>query len=157
MRLLPGQKGVDPVRTFSSFRPDIFGPARSPAANSPGGLSCDRQDLAVEVETPHQQILASPQREMSRVPPVHFKVKLSVPTVLNESGFLRGQRASAIDGGLILRKHDAPLQLRPAAVVAARQIDGASRRPEFFPVLRSSPADLVKGGQFPGRIVNAFR
>ena len=64
---------------------------------------------------------------MRRVPPVHLEVELALPAVEREARLLRREAARALDGGEVLREHDAPLQLAPARVAAPREID--RRRP----------------------------
>jgi len=48
---------------------------------------------------------------MNAMPPVHLKVELAVPTVMNQAGLLRRIGPGAIDGCQILRQHDHAFKL----------------------------------------------
>ncbi len=65
---------------------------------------------------------------------MHLQVKLAVPAVAGQSGFLRRQRARTLDRCQVLRENDAPLQFMGALVVRTGEIDCAARCPEALPV-----------------------
>jgi hypothetical protein len=57
---------------------------------------------------------AIPQREMRLVPPVHFQVELAFPRVVSQASFRRWMLSGVLDGGEVLRQHDAAFEFKPA-------------------------------------------
>ena len=56
-----------------------------------------------------QQRQPVPQRKVRLMPPVHFQVELAFPGVVGQAGFRRRIVPGVLDGGEVLRQHDAPL------------------------------------------------
>src|SRR5438874_3696025 len=89
MRLLPNQQGPDWRRTVAAFRSHHLRPARATIALRVGEFARTRKHRSVPTETPFEQWQAVPQSEVGRVPPMHFEMKLAIPTVDRQSGFRR--------------------------------------------------------------------
>jgi hypothetical protein len=56
-------------------------------------------------------------------------VKLSIPAIAGKPCFLRWQAARRVNGGQILRKHDAPFQLKCTRILTVRKIGNAAVLP----------------------------
>src|ERR1044072_309930 len=99
MRLLPDEEGTDRRRTVASFRSNHLGPARTAISLRPREFHCAWQNRLVPAQTSLKQRQSIPQSKVRRMPPVHFKVKLSVPTVHGKSGFLRWHATGTLNRG----------------------------------------------------------
>src|SRR5215472_308286 len=80
---------------------------------------------------------------MRGMPPMHFDVKLAIPTVCGEACLLRWRRARALNCGEILRQDNPTLQFRRASISAFRQLDCCTAAPEIVPVVTA----LAKGSR----------
>src|SRR5260370_7079647 len=78
---------------------------------------------------------------------MHLEMKLTVPTVESQPGFLRRLRAGTLNGSQVLGENHSPLQLRRSTIAAVGEFDRRPALPEASPVLRA----------FDERRVNARR
>ena len=134
MRLLPDEKRPDGRRRFRAAGTGHFRPARAGVALLLRRGFGARQNFLVIAEAFFQQRQPVPQREVRLVPPVHFQMKFALPGVVRQPGFRRRIFSGVLDGGEILRQHDAPFEFKPARVLAAGQINRAAGRPELVPI-----------------------
>src|SRR2546423_1024444 len=88
MRLLPDQQWPNRRRTIATFGSDHLGPARARIALSSGAVAGTRKDQVVPTETLFQQRQTIPKSKVCGMPPMHLQMKLAIPTVAGESGFL---------------------------------------------------------------------
>src|SRR6185369_13471506 len=134
MRLLPDEQRTDRRRTVASFRSNHLGPTRTAITLRPGEFDCTRKNRFIPVKTSLKQRQAVPKSKVRRMPPVHFEVKFSVPTVNGESGFLRRHAARTLNCSEILREHNSSLELDRSLVSTMGQLDCRAACPELFPV-----------------------
>ena len=78
------------------------------------------------------------------MPPDHFKMKTSVPAIIDQSAFLRRKRTCLIYLHYELGQYDPSLQFFPAKIFTGRQVDCRSRFPERFPTSGTFPEYLVR-------------
>ncbi len=152
MGLLPHQERPDRARTLPPVGAGLLGPAGSGAALRAGGLAGERLDGGVPGQAAFQQLRASPQREVRRVPPVHLQVEAAAPAVGDQPGLGGWGGAGAVDRREVLRQDDPPLQLGGALVAAAGQVHRPARAPEPGPVPCRGSGDLLMTGRFRLRV-----
>jgi hypothetical protein len=98
-------------------------------------------------QTAFEQLSATPQRKMRRVPGMHLQMKLAVPAVGEQPFFLGWQRAGRVQRHEILRQDDTSLQLSRPWIGAAGEIDHAAPRPVALPVSSDGTARVSDLGQ----------
>ena len=135
MGLLPDEQRADAGRAVASVGRGHFRPAHAGVSLNARFFARGGQNGAVPAQAALEQRRAAPPGEVRGVPEVHFEMELAVPTVAGEAGFLRRERAGALNGGLVLRKDDAALEFVGARVAAAGEIHGAAAGPKAAPML----------------------
>src|SRR5262245_65840755 len=89
MRWLPDQQRTNGRWAVRAFGANHLGPSRSGVALRPGQVTRRGQNSFIPSQALLQQRRPVPQRELRRMPPVHLKMKLAVPTVDRQPGLLR--------------------------------------------------------------------
>ena len=146
VRLLPDDQGSDGRGAVASVGGGHFRPARALVTLFAGAAPGGRKNRAVPFQAPLHQRRASPFGEMRGVPEVHLQVELAVPAIAGKPGFLRRQRAGALDGGQIFGKHRPALQLACARIGGGGEIERRAARPEPRPVIARGLVRLPGGG-----------
>src|SRR2546421_11565424 len=136
MRLLPNQQWPNRRGTIATFGSDHLWPAGAAIALRFCAFPRGRKNRGVPGETFFQQRHTIPNGEMRGVPPVHFQVKLAIPTVAGESALLRRHRAGTLNRSWVLREDDATLEFRCPLIAAVRKIDRATLAPKSGPMCR---------------------
>src|ERR1041384_634057 len=116
MWLLPDEQRTDRRRTVAPFRSNHLGPTRTAVTLRPGKFYGTWKNCRIPVKTSLKQRQSIPQSKVRRMPPVHFQVKLSIPAVNGQSGFLRRHAAGTLNGGEVLRQYDSSLELHSSLV-----------------------------------------
>ena len=148
VRLLPDEQRADVGRAVASVGRGHFRPARAGVSLDARLFARGGQDGAVPAQAALEQRRAAPQGEVRGVPKVHFQMELAEPAIAGEAGFLRRERAGALNGRLVLRKHDAAFQFLGARVAAAGEIHRAAAGPEAAPVLAAGRQSFLGGGKW---------
>ena len=133
VRLLPHQQGVDDVRCLPAVGRRALRPPCSPEALLLRAFPRRVVEAVEDGQAALEDRPAVPQCPVRAVPPVHLHVKLAMPTVVDEPGLLRRERARLIGAQQVLREDDPSLQLTPARVLALGQIDRAAGQPVLPP------------------------
>ena len=116
MWLLPDQKWPNGTRAFVALGACHFGPTHALVALHLRGGPGFFHDVGVIGHLCTQVFGALPHREVYPVPPVHFQMEFTVPTVVGQAGFLRGQSARTVDAGKVLGQHYTALQFFGAGI-----------------------------------------
>ena len=106
MWLLPRQKRMNFMRPFTPVRPRALGPARSAAPLFMSRLAGRLKKLLIDADAAIELGLSVPQCVVRAMPPVHFKVESTIPTVVDQAALLWGKRTGFIDSHEVLRQHD---------------------------------------------------
>src|SRR6185369_6600995 len=134
MWLLPDEQRSNRRRTVAPFWSNHLGPTSTAISLRAGQLGRARKYRFIPAQASLKQRQTVPQGKVSRVPPVHFQMKLAVPTVNGQSGFLWRHTAGTLNRGEVLRQHDSSLELDGALVFTISKFDRSTVRPEAFPV-----------------------
>src|SRR5438067_9986551 len=93
MRLLPNQQGPNWRRTVATFGSNHLRPARAAISLRLRAITGAGKDRLIPTKTLFQQRQTIPKSKVRGVPPMHLQMKLAVPTIASESGFLRRHRS----------------------------------------------------------------
>src|SRR5688572_30554010 len=135
MRLLPNEKRSYRRRRFIACVINHFLPAQSCKTLSLCYGTRTVGNGKIPIETFFHQFRPSPQCKMNGMPPMHFEMRFTKPTVIGETGFLRRKSAGTIHFCEILRQYHSSFQFMCPLIGAAAEIDKAAAVPEFFPVI----------------------
>ncbi len=142
MRLLPDQEGAYGRRRFTTGVVGHLLPTQAIKALAFGdGFSTIALGFCIPVEVVFHQSDPVPQGKMHGMPPVHFQVRLAIPAVIGQPGFLWRKIWMHIVFWEVLGQDHSPLQLWRAAFLLPAEINRATALPELFPTL---PAVVVQ-------------
>ncbi len=145
--LLPDEERGDGGGGIAAIGADHFGPADAVVTLADGGGFGDGHDAGVEVERGGEEGEAVPGGEVDAMPPVHFEVGFSVPTVEKDAGLGRGHGACAVEGGDILGEDGAAFEFVGAGVGAGGEVDDAAGGPEIGPMSGGGVEGVIEGGE----------
>ncbi len=150
VRLLPVQDEAAHPRRRSPLRSYLLAPLRAPVLELLGELPCHGEEPLVALQRIGGHGPAIPQAVVGQVPPDHLHVELASPGIEAQQTRLRGgPGAGRVGGHLVLREDDAPFQLHPPGIRAAREVYGSPRTPEGLPPRGRRSAGLIEAGE-PG-------
>ena len=146
MRLLPDQQRVRFVRPFPPGTvTDRFRPAYSFVSLCLRRFFVSLQIIRVYLHHLIHQRPAIPQSIVCTMPPNHFMMVFTVPSIIHQSAFLWGKRTGFIHRHYILRKHYSSFQFFPTGIFTFRQVDSTATLPEIRPMLNACLLCLRKG------------
>ena len=80
------------------------------------------------------------------MPPIHFEVWFSIPTVVGKTGFLWRIIGGTLQPGQVLGSDDPAFEFIGPAIGIAAEVDGAATFPELRPLLLAAGGSLRERG-----------
>ena len=157
MRLLPNKERTHFRRRFGSRRIGHLHPTNTLKTLTLCNFTSHIFSLEIPIQARNQEFVAVPKSEVNTMPPVHFQVIFSKPTVVGKSRFLRRIHTCTLDGGKILRQHHATFQFEGTFILTQRKIDGTAIFPERLPIIRSQRFNCLNFSLFCQRRSNFYK